>query len=63
MSDHGVRFDVTEEQLANSGLGLLGMKERAALIGAQFDVESMPGQGTTIYLRAEVADNAEDTER
>src|SRR5262249_17320737 len=30
--------------------GLLGLRERAALIGAQFDLMSTPGKGTTIML-------------
>lgn len=31
--------------------GLLGMRERAARIGALLDLESAPGQGTTVSLR------------
>ena len=33
------------------GIGLLGMRERAALIGATLEVESAPGEGTSIFLR------------
>jgi two-component system, NarL family, sensor histidine kinase UhpB len=29
-------------------LGLVGMRERALLLGGRFDVESSPGGGTTI---------------
>lgn len=32
-------------------LGLIGMRERAALIGAEFRVESSPGRGTKAILR------------
>ncbi|HST90369.1 MAG TPA: sensor histidine kinase, partial [Ktedonobacterales bacterium] len=34
------------------GLGLLGMRERASLIGARVEVESGPGRGTTVLLSA-----------
>lgn len=33
------------------GLGLLGMRERASLIGGEFAVDSMPGRGTRVRLR------------
>jgi signal transduction histidine kinase len=33
------------------GFGLLGMQERAALVGASLQIESAPGQGTTILVR------------
>jgi signal transduction histidine kinase len=33
-------------------LGISGMRERAALIGAEVEVESSPEKGTTIYVRA-----------
>ena len=32
--------------------GLLGMRERAELIGGRFEIESAPGQGTTIRITA-----------
>jgi signal transduction histidine kinase len=37
------------------GAGLLGMQERAALIGATLQVESSPGRGTTILVRTPLA--------
>ena len=33
------------------GLGLVSLRERAALIGAQFVLESSPGMGTTVFVR------------
>lgn len=38
------------------GLGLLGMKERAALIGGDLEIESAPGYGTTIFVRVPFAE-------
>ena len=36
---------------AERGLGLLGIRERAALLGGTVDVESGPGAGTTLFVR------------
>ena len=38
-----------------AGLGLLGMQERAALIGGKVEIESSPGNGTTVYVRVPVS--------
>jgi signal transduction histidine kinase len=34
------------------GLGLLGMRERLALLGGAASIESSPGHGTRVVLRA-----------
>jgi len=46
--DDGVGFDV--ERL-RTGLGLVGMGERAELAGGRLDIESAPGAGTTLRAR------------
>jgi signal transduction histidine kinase len=46
--DDGVGFNV--ERL-RTGLGLVGMAERAELAGARLDIESAPGTGTTLRAR------------
>jgi signal transduction histidine kinase len=51
VEDDGVGFDTENRELAEHGIGLAGMNERAALIGATLQVESSPGQGTSVYLR------------
>jgi len=51
IEDDGVGFDLMEASNARRGFGLESMRERAQLIGAAFDVESTPGQGTSIFLR------------
>ncbi len=50
IKDDGQSFDV-ERVLRTTGkgrLGLLGMRERVEMVGGCFEVESAPGQGTTI---------------
>jgi PAS domain S-box-containing protein len=32
-------------------MGLVGMRERAMLVGAELEMESSPGDGTTVYVR------------
>lgn len=52
--DRGKGFNVAlvESNYNNRGsLGLLNMKERARLIGAELRLRSEPGQGTTVELR------------
>ena len=46
--DDGLGFDPTRRQ---HGYGVLGMEERARLLGGQLDVQSAPGQGTEVRLR------------
>jgi signal transduction histidine kinase len=50
IEDNGKSFRVQRVQLARGRkrLGLLGMRERVEMVGGRFDVESAPGQGTTI---------------
>lgn len=51
--DDGVGLEVEQALSATergSGWGLLGMQERATLLGGQLTIESIPGQGT--WLRA-----------
>jgi signal transduction histidine kinase len=43
--DDGAGFDPTER---TEGFGVLGMRERAELIGGTLGIESAPGQGTTV---------------
>ena len=49
VEDDGVGFDRGRQRRAGrDGFGLLGMQERAALVGATLEIESAPGKGTTI---------------
>jgi PAS domain S-box-containing protein len=51
VEDDGVGFDAGETNAARQGFGLLGMQERAALVGANLQIESAAGKGTTILVR------------
>ncbi|MDE3084893.1 MAG: response regulator [Verrucomicrobiota bacterium] len=43
---------ITEEEIANTrSIGLIGMRERAALVGGEINFHGEPGQGTTVTLR------------
>ena len=54
LEDDGVGFAEVEGGKARPGYGLVGMKERAALVGANLEIESTPGKGTTILVRIAV---------
>ena len=46
---------IRKEELTNvTSLGLLGMRERAALIGGHFSIRGMPQQGTLVEVRVPV---------
>lgn len=52
VSDNGVGFDLRRiEAGARAGIGLLGLHERAAMVGGEVRVESVPGTGTTVFAR------------
>ena len=56
VADDGCGFIVREHlgDLAGDGkLGLLGMQERAGLLGGSFHISSQPGAGTTITVKVE----------
>jgi len=49
ITDDGIGFDPTTAR-DQGGLGLSGMEERAAQLGARLTVQSRPGEGTTIRV-------------
>jgi signal transduction histidine kinase len=59
VQDDGLGFDPASVH-ANGhgdGLGLLGMKERAALLGGQFELVSRPGAGTSVRVSIPVSES------
>jgi PAS domain S-box-containing protein len=52
VEDDGRGFDVEQTlRSERGGFGLIGMRERVALVGGSLHVESKPGQGTTVVVR------------
>ncbi len=53
VEDDGIGFDPDQVRASEQGegLGLLGMKERAALLGGALELKSRPGRGTSISVR------------
>jgi signal transduction histidine kinase len=52
VTDDGRGFDLEEPGLRSRRLGLTSMEERAREIGASLVIESTPGKGTTVRLKA-----------
>jgi len=51
---------IAAEQLSASGsLGILGMRERAMLLGGEFTIAGEPGSGTTVRVRIPIEDRAQ----
>lgn len=53
ISDNGKGFKVSPKTMpsATGGLGLIGMRERAQLIGADLRIKSAIGKGTSIFVK------------
>ena len=53
VEDDGVGFDPARTR--EEGLGLIGMRERVALVGGRLIIESRPGAGTTFVVEVPVS--------
>jgi signal transduction histidine kinase len=56
IADNGKGFDI-DEIAERKTLGLLGMKERAFMIGGNLDIKSGTGEGTTVSIKVPKADD------
>jgi signal transduction histidine kinase/ligand-binding sensor domain-containing protein len=54
--DNGKGFAITEIKNKNT-LGILGMQERALMIGAEYNISSSPGKGTAIDVKISGVNN------
>lgn len=53
VEDNGEGFDPVQrpsEALSEKRMGLLGMRERADMLGGRFDLQSLPGKGTRLLV-------------
>lgn len=50
VEDDGIGLEQNAARQTN-GLGLVGITERAALVGGTVEVESSPGRGTSVFVR------------
>jgi signal transduction histidine kinase len=57
IQDNGIGFDPATVQ-ESGGMGINSMKERAAEIGAQLDMESNPGEGAQVIVRVRANNEA-----
>jgi signal transduction histidine kinase len=65
IEDNGQGFDMNNVAVhieEEKGMGLIGMRERAALVGGTIEIESRPGDGTTIIVRAPISSAEEGVE-
>jgi PAS domain S-box-containing protein len=58
IEDDGIGFDL-ESVRPHRRLGVVGMRERAQLLGGTVDIESHPGRGTTVVARIPVPSSPE----
>ena len=56
IEDDGDGFDTEDKFNRKKGIGLIGMNERAALVGGSLEIESVPGKGTTVFARVPVGE-------
>jgi PAS domain S-box-containing protein len=59
--DDGIGFDAgaaRDRAIGGASMGLLGMQERVSLVGGEFEVRSMRGEGAEVRARFAVGDKA-----
>ena len=65
VQDDGVGFDAAQIAASPKGRpcwGLMGMQERARLIGGVYNLESQPGKGTQVSIQVQITPNVAQAE-
>ncbi len=61
VEDDGHGFDRTSVEAGDDGgLGLIGMEERAAIIGGELELDTGPGEGTRVRLKVPLTPDSDD---
>ncbi|HVU66227.1 MAG TPA: ATP-binding protein [Ktedonobacteraceae bacterium] len=60
IEDNGIGFDPASEHTRSGHYGLLGLRERARLIGGRCTLESTPGKGTLLSLQVPLVQTEDD---
>ncbi|HVU69047.1 MAG TPA: sensor histidine kinase [Ktedonobacteraceae bacterium] len=60
IEDNGIGFDPASEHTRSGHYGLLGLRERARLIGGRCTLESTPGKGTLLFLQVPLVQTEDD---
>jgi two-component sensor histidine kinase len=55
VEDDGRGFDPVAAANGSGSMGLVNMRERAALVGGTLEIETSPGAGTTLFVRVPVS--------
>jgi signal transduction histidine kinase len=55
IEDNGRGFMPVDSKSTAGGFGLTGMRERAESVGGRLDIESTPGEGTTVFVSVPIA--------
>jgi signal transduction histidine kinase len=58
IEDDGIGFDPQKAVIDARGLGLVGMRERAAFAGGTLTIESNAAEGTTLFIRIPLSGSA-----
>jgi Signal transduction histidine kinase len=63
ISDNGIGFDTSkiQEKMATEGhFGIIGMRERVEMLDGEFQIDSIPGEGTRITLNIPIVERKEN---
>lgn len=60
--DNGVGFKLDGDRQTLGGVGLVGIRERAHLVGGSLEIDSTPGQGTRLFVSVPCSSKEENEE-